>query len=451
MLIKTQEFDNKFMNDLRWITINKNNPLRLKGSYKLKEWGEPLSDIDVQANVYFNAKLIDIIYIIITRPQSPFTFIQFGVGRYNGFQLPWTIDDYGGCEYNPENVKIWYQKFSTQNLVPEDVLSYIYEKLFSDRMMIRNLLDVENAILPYSEIKWSVNDIRRGFIIKDSVKYYLLDAMKTETPVLEFVYKYNNQFIAIDFGLVDKNYVKHFQDNMYKYYTQNWYKILKGFRWKVYPEIQRELLKDVGNVAKLLSINSELDLLNRVQQIPYYSDLSELITNVRNDLFSIGIDMNDLDFDQIESKLNSDINNLLENYVWDYMSVLQPQYKKDIMRQFARGAESQDIIDQNILRDRYESGVHCPFFPTDINDHNILYNLSIRMNIPTLECIECFSKVAIERKIKIEKVMNIIGNNDLSILLFTDHIVLRDGTITVGNYPLSDLNKLRTIVLLYNK
>lgn len=449
MLIKTREFDAKFTNDLKWITINQKHPLKQKGSYKLKEWGEPLSDIDLQADVYFNKKLIDIIYHIITRPHSPFTFIQFGVGRYNGFQLPWTIDDYGDCEYNPENVKNWYQYFFKQNLVPTDLLNYIYEKLFSDNMTIRNLLDVENAILPYSEINWSVDDIRRGFIIKDGVKYFLLEAMKTETPVLEFVYKFNDQFIAIDMGLVDKNYIVRFQDNMYKYYTQNWYKILKGFRWKVKPEYQPQLLKDTSQVTRILAINAEIDLLKRVQQIPYYQDLSELITNVKKDLASIGINMDSEDFDQIEDRLNNDINNVLEQYVWEYMAVLQPHYRKNIIRQFARGIESSDLVNQEILRERYDTGVHCPFFPTNMKDHDLLYDLSNRMDLPTMEVMDCFSQAAIERKTTIENVMNIVGKNDLSILISENDVILRDGTKTLGKYPKSDLSKLRKIVLLY--
>ena len=57
----------------------------------------------------------------------------------------------------------------------------------------------------------------------------LLDELKKEDgPVLNSIYIDGDDIISVDIGLVDKTYQQPIWCKMYKYYTKNWYQILKN-------------------------------------------------------------------------------------------------------------------------------------------------------------------------------------------------------------------------------
>ena len=454
MLIKTPEFESTFLDDINFITINRKVPLQIKGSYKIKQYQEPITDIDLQALVYYNDILPRIIYNIInknnTNTNSPFTFIQLGVGRYKGFELPWTIDNNGGCNYNPQKVKEWFSKFSSKNLVPSSVIDYIKDKLFGESITIRNLINIENALLPYSEIKWSPEDINRGFIDKNGERYFLLDAFQTETPVLEYIYRYKDSIIPIDVGLVDKRHKTEQIDAMYKHYTQNWYKILKNYRWKVKPEFQSELLKKTGEVNNLIAINYQIELLSRLEKIPQIS--SDIKTSLKNsiikDLKQIGFFFDENNLSDTERKIEDQINNKLEKYVQEFIPMLDNKYKSTIIKQIERGEEAQNPVKQQILNSRHDVGIRCPFFPTDIEEYDILSELAVRLNLPIDFVVNCFSKTATETKTNIKDLVQSLGQNNYSISILDNTVVLREGTQELETYSLDNLNILRIFILI---
>jgi len=209
-VIKTKIFDQQLNNNISWITINKHQPLQLLGSYKVKEWGDIITDIDYQARVHLTPGLINIITNIVSKNKSgksPFTFLHMTVGKYDGYEVPWTIDETGGCDFDPKLAKEWFELFKTQNLVTPNDLKYIEGKLFNENMKIQNLIDIGYALWQHFLIVWNLDDIRRGFVEHKGKRYYLLEQMKTKIPVLKFVYHYqDNQYVSIDLSLMDKKY-----------------------------------------------------------------------------------------------------------------------------------------------------------------------------------------------------------------------------------------------------
>ena len=67
MLIKTHDFDYKLIYDLKQLT---NNRFTIKGSYKIKEYGSYITDIDVETDVVFNKDLFNKILSMIERSRS---------------------------------------------------------------------------------------------------------------------------------------------------------------------------------------------------------------------------------------------------------------------------------------------------------------------------------------------------------------------------------------------
>lgn len=453
MLIKTPEFEATFLNDAyNWITINRKVPLQLKGSYKLKQYGEPITDIDLQALVYFSDNLPQILYNIIRKninnPNSPFSFIELGIGRYKGFQLPWTIDEEGGCQYNPQKVKEWFSDFSSKELVPSSVIDYIQGKLFGEYITIRNLIDIEKALIPYSEINWSPEDIRRGFIDKNRERYYILDSFKTKTPVLKYVYRYNNQFIPIDVAMIDKKHRNELPDAMYKYYTQNWYKVLKSYRWKIKPEFQPELIRRTDEVSNLIALTYKIKLFSRIQKIdnfPYYSIFKE---NLMNDLKHMGYPQSVDNLGEIDRQIQSQINDKLEKYVQEFVPMLDPKYKSSIVKQLERGEEAQNPVNQQTLVERYAVGIRCPFFPADIEEYETLSSLAVRLNLPIDLVVNCFSNIATETKTPLKDLVQSLGQNNYSLSILENGVILREDTQDLGTYPLEQLNTLRLVILI---
>ena len=454
MLIKTPEFEANFLADVsKWITINKRRPLHLKGSYLVKQYGEVISDIDLEGFVDYRDNFHQFLYNIIRKnisnPKSPFSFIQLGVGRYDGFKLPWSVDNNGGCDYNPQKVKEWFSEFSNKNLVPQSVIKYIREKLFSEYINIRNLIDIETTLLPYSEINWSPKNIQDGFIVKNGKRYYLIDAFKTETPVLEYIYSYDNQFIAIDLGLVDKNYRTRQTDAMYKYYTQNWYKVLKNYRWKIKPEFQPELLEKTGEVNKLIALRYEIELFSRIQKIPNFSYYFIFKSQLINDLKQLGFSSDEKSFENTEREIEAQINDKLENYVQYFIPMLDHKYKSSIIQQLERGQEAQNPVNQQQLNERHAVGIKCPFFQTDTEEYEILSKLAVRLNLPTDFVVNCFSKIAIETKIPLQELVQTFAQNNYSISILESNVILRKDTQELGIFPLNQLNILRIFVLVF--
>lgn len=453
MLIKTPEFEARFLANVQnWITINRKAPLRLKGSYKVKEYGEPITDIDLNSFVYFSNNLPKILYNNIRKnndnPNSPFFFIELGVGRYKGFQLPWVIDEEGGCQYNPQKVKEWFSDFSEKNLVPSSVIDYIQGKLFGEYITISNLIDVEKALIPYSEIKWFPEDIQRGYIDKNGERYHILDTFKQKTPVLKYVYRYNSQFVPIDVALIDNQYRVELPDAMYKYYTQNWYKILKSYRWKVKKEFRPDLYRTINEVDKLIALSYEIKFFFLIQKLPNFTYYHILKNNVINDLKQLGFSPLIENLEETNRQLNTQINDKLEKRVQEFIPILEPEYKNSIILQLERGEEAQNPVNQQQLNERYSVGIKCPFFPTDIEDYETLSKLAVRLNLPTDLVVNCFSKVATETKTPLENLVQSLGQNNYSLSILEDSVILREDILHIGVYPIDQLNTIRQLILI---
>ena len=139
MIIKTPYFNTKLLNDFNQIVLG--SPITIHGSYKIKENGTYITDIDIQSKVKYNQTLINLIIDKIETAKS-FIFINMGFGLKKEFILPWKIYSSGDCDYDPVKVKTWYSTFKKMNLVPEHIYKFIECKLFSDTISIRNLIDV---------------------------------------------------------------------------------------------------------------------------------------------------------------------------------------------------------------------------------------------------------------------------------------------------------------------
>jgi len=331
MITKSLEFDEKLKCDLQWVNINKNKEPKMKGSYKIKENGDILSDIDIEINVYFNQNLLKIIHNIIIKNKnnsSPFTFIHLIVGKYIEFKLPWILDNEGGIYYDQEKTKQWF--FNIKELVPVKLSDCIEKKIFSSEISIKELIDIENSLFEYSNILWEQNDILKGYKYVRGILYNLLDEMKLEIPVMEYVYCYNNQYINVDVALYDRRYKVEPYGKMYKYYTNNSYKIMKIFRWKIDPLYKEEYFDTMKKVEVFVSLKYQINTIEKILLHHSKRQLKEKIKMefILNNMYD-NLNISDISLDKLSVKLDNDINCILQDSVEYYLNKLSD--KNDIL------------------------------------------------------------------------------------------------------------------------
>jgi len=389
MLIKTHDFDYKLIYDLKQLT---NNRFTIKGSYKIKEYGSYITDIDVETDVVFNKDLFNKILSMIERSRS-FIFIQLSLGFKNEYTLPWKIDNNGGCEYDPDKVAIWYENFKKMKLVPDTVYKYIEDKLFSDTISIKNLIDIENELLQYSEIIWRKDDIKRGHVYFMGTKYDLLDILSIEQPVLELLYNYKGEFCLIDLALNDKSYKYEFTNDMYKYYTKDWYKIMKLFRWKIQKEYQEEYRKIMKYIDIFMAIYNKIILIEKVYK--YRLLPTKDFYNIENDIKSQLVKL-DIKFDDnTKKKLLVIVNKYLEKYIDYFKNKLNTNFIDKFNSQYQRGLESQ-IVTKDTITKRVKNNINCPFFKTDIEDYKRFVKITKKLSLDLDHVIDCFIKISEE-------------------------------------------------------
>ena len=400
MLIKTRDFESKLIYDLKQLT---NNQFTIKGSYKIKEFGSYITDIDVETNIVFNKDVFSKFINKIEKTRT-FIFIQLSLGFKKQYELPWKIDNNGGCNYDPKNVTVWYEKFKKMKLVPDNIYKYIEEKLFGDNISIKNLIDIENELHQYSEIIWRQDDIKRGYVYYLDTKYDLLDMISIEQPVLELLYHYKGDFCLIDLALNDKNYIYEFSNDMYKYYTKDWYKIMKLFRWKIKKEYQAEYKQIMKTIDIFIAIYNKIILIEKVYKYRLLpaKDFYNIENDIKKELTKLNITF---DF-STKKNLLCIVNKYLEQYIDYFKSKLNENFIEKFDFQYQRGLESK-IITKDIITKRVKNNIKCPFFSTDIEDYKRFVKITKKLSLDLDRVIECFVKISDETGKSIKDLLKI--------------------------------------------
>lgn len=449
MLTKSREFELQFENDKKlWLKIS-DRELWSKGFYTVKNYGDFITDIDLQANVDFNQNLITKISQVIEQintGNSPFKFLYMSIGHYQKYNLPWNIDSVGGCSFNLERSYSWYESVKNKKLLPTNILKYIHSKLYNDKLRIRDLIDIESVICPFSEIIWEYENISVGYIIHENIRYDLLEEMKKELPVMEFIYEYNGKYISVNVNLIDKNFQVKPRKFMYKYYINDWYKILKNLRWKISEIYKQEYYDDMKKIDKILYIKQLINLYRKAEkyQILQPENIKKLNNEILN-LLSQNFDKNIYKLKsliEIENVLYDIINTEMKKYIDKYISVCDSSTKNEMLLYMKRGVESQIYTTKNMLLSREKKDIKCPFFHTDIDDFIILVDLSNRTTLNTEKIIECFVDVSNNLNIPIKTLIAKISknrffikfeNNNKNIILYDANTQRKTFVLTTEN------------------
>ena len=154
-----------------------------------------------------------------------------------------------------------------QNIIRIDSYDQIEKILNKKFLIIGDLIDIQEILDEYKTIRWFLPDIIKGTKTVRKHTYVLLEELKIEEgPVLNGVYIDGRDIVSVDIGLVDKRYRQPIWSRMYKYYTENWYKILKSYKKLISKDYENEYRKVMSTLEYDNALLAEANLLNNLMK-----------------------------------------------------------------------------------------------------------------------------------------------------------------------------------------
>lgn len=425
MVIKTDALEKKFLKDISEIAINKNRPFEFVGSYKIKKIGEPITDIDLMSDVYYNEKLFQILSSNLFHMRN-FVLNRILCGLPKEFKTPWSFDDKGGCVFNLEQSIKWLKELP----IPDDMKKKVLNIINKESLRIRDIIDIENIINSYAEISWSLDDLKKGYKIVLGTRYNIVDLVKKYIFVIELFYIYNEQLISVDITLRDKNFKSaSISPNSYIYYTENWYKVMKSYRWIIQDEYRTEYMNVMKNIENLILEKNRQDLKESVSK---NEKLKKYVKHIS----------------ESKENLAYKINNNLDKYIEYFYKKLKPQYKKNLFLIFKRSVEARIPTSKNDIMNREEQNIQCPFYICDIDDYEQVVSLAVRIEMDIDSVYNCFKTISEKYNISIKNMLKHFGNNNLGMRIDKNNIILTENDIIKKHIDVQKKKIVQKYILL---
>jgi hypothetical protein len=402
MIVKTEKFVDTLNSKLYQYSFNRKIPLSLKGSFKQTTY---VSDIDFTAYVYFNKKFIEIL-IHKLKNLKDFKFLYLNAGTDKDFKLPWIIKSEWGCDFDIISAKKWFKTFKQKELIPKSSYDEIENILYRKKLILGDLVDIQEILDEFNVIKWFLPDIKKGNKTIRGYTYNLLEELVNESgAVLNSIYIDGNNIVSVDLGLVDKRIKHSIPDRMYKYYTQNWYRILKSYKKLINPDYRLEYLTTMKTLEYNNALLAQVSLLNSLMKYKVVSQ--KHINYVAQDL------QRRLEKEEIKSTslkditkiLQTELNNSSKGYVDYFLDKLTYNGKIKTYQRLRLTEISKIPTSKKTLKNRRKNGIKCPFFETDVN-----------------EIIGTISEKLLLDKEQLRKCLELVKNKHVSLLNFTRNI-----------------------------
>ena len=389
MLVKTKEFVEKLNSKLYQYTFNKKIPLSLKGSFRDTTY---ISDIDFSAYVYFNDKFIQILIHKLNNLKD-FKFLYLNAGIDKDMKTPWVIYPKSGCDFDIDKARKWFSEFKTKKIIPNDSYTKIEQILNKKKLILGDIVEIQEILKEYNRIRWFLPDIINGTKTIRGHTYTLLEELKRDTgPVINTIYIDGKDIVSVDIGLVDKKHGHPIWETMYKYYTTNWYKILKSYKFFISKDHETEYKKTMSSLEYENAVLAKSKLLNSLMKYNPVgkNSINYIAQDLRKNLEKEGIITTSLK--EVVDILAKRLNNKSKPYVDYFLDKLNDvgKIKNYQLLRLTEVAKIPTSIDQLIKR--RQEGIECPFFESD-TDQNI-NNLADRLLLDPKKWYKCLVKVS---------------------------------------------------------
>jgi hypothetical protein len=389
-MLKTKTFEQSLNKNENELKLYENKEIKLLGSYKNNK--HFISDIDYTLVVYFDKELIKRLYNMISKLKN-FYFIYLGTESIKELEVPWNINfqykepyDKYICNFNLEKAIEWVKNIQkVKNKIPEDKYKKIYNIINQDTLILADLIKIQEILEPYSTIKWYLDDIKKGKKIINNVEYDLLEELKNikSSNVLNMIYTGNeNKLVNVDVGLVDYKYKKPIYHRLYKFYMEDLYKILKGYKKLINKEYNGEYREVMIKFELINSLLGQVKLLNQLKEYNIFqTNWPTIEKNIKFYLdkkrYLQGTEKTTQD---IEETLEKRLNEGSKLYIDYFLNKLTNHGKIQMINTLRLLIVSQKKIDNKTLIDRNNKNIECPFFNNEIDEmlnkigNNLLLN-----------------------------------------------------------------------------
>lgn len=487
MLSKTTRLETKIKEDIQQVKLV--GALQPKGSFdKTKNW---VSDIDYTALVRFEPFLIEHIKNRIPAAKD-FIFVKFTVGYDDRYKAPWTINIEGiqsmyvhyalniynynlketksliktliytntlstkdkqilkdlgrsernlpeihqilkkyliACDFDLKLTMEWFKNFKNKKLMSTEELDEIEKILNKDKLILGDLIDIENILESKGTLRWTWEETIRGIkIVRDKsgkiIKSYnmLEELKKSNGPVIQLIYKYDypKKLVSVDLGLTDKKYTKIFNAPPF-YYKYNWYKILKTYKyaynikkenkdayWKIMNQLELEnaLISKIKLIRSIIKYKVKVHKKKKdnIQIIKYHINI------VIKELKKIGITVDTSNPKKItknfaiaEKQLKKRLSEKSRELVYKLLPLLQDKSRLAKHLQIYKTEMTQEGVPRDVLITRKMRGIKCPFFKETFGEYldYISYNTILNKDLVN----KCFTTIYKDLSLDMENIL----------------------------------------------
>lgn len=388
MLRKTKDFDRQVMKDIYDFEKFSIKPIKKKGSYFRKNYNELVTDIDI--NFYFDEKkdveqpFLDIFQTAKKNPH--FVFLYMKCGSYDIKNIC-ELSHFGDCTFNPKNIDMWLEHI--KNKIDKETYEKV-SKLLSKEISLRDVMDVNILIKKYKEIIWNEKEIKDGFVIHKTDKIFLKDAVKQDNyALIRFLYIYRNMSCIFDFTVKTSSPDRNISI-LERYYTDDYYKILKSFRWYLKENAMKPYFSLVDTLKDLIIFESKKELYDFI--LKYKPALNVQLNNLRIILHDFCKFFN-IKFDNINEEIKAQMTFKCKSIMKQLEPLIDPTKLKDIYVFKYYVNKSQIKININELIKRFENGNECPFLIFQKNEIETLADFSVRSLLSLEEITGCIDQV----------------------------------------------------------
>jgi type III secretion system FlhB-like substrate exporter len=457
-IIKTPEFNKQLEQDIELLRSNRKRPLDKLGSYFRKPMGSLISDIDFTDKVVFRPGINSVIARTIERVERSrkFRFVRLKSGELDGYSIPWKIDTIGGCKFDLQETLEWVKHIKQKGIISQRIINEIENTLkATEGLRLRDLLRLELMLKNEGSIQWNLRDIEKGYIEFNGKQYTLLDSLQSTNSIIKYIYVPRpNIFVPIDVALKDYKYYTPRASEMYRYYIEDTYLIIKRLWWAIKTEHVDYYRNIMASISSLVSLSYETDLLDKLDKFRLASkkEFTTLEDRLIKQWKQHDIPIKGKNIKEISDTIKHRINSQLDNVIAEIIPFLKDKDRKVVQEQLTRGIEAQILVSRQDLLARSKSGMECPFFLLDIQEFKTLRNLAERLELDWEIVSDCFIQIGNRLNLSPKNLVNkAVGKNILRLESSeSGQITVFDGQTKLGTFDLSLKKYIQLYILTRN-
>lgn len=342
-MIKTKDFDKTLNKQINALNKFSCIPIKKKGSYFKKAFGEAITDIDI--NVYFLneektnlANLVTNIYKTLTaNPNISFLCMEHGKNRDFLFC---DMSHDGKYSFNPYHISNFLNNIENQISLSD--FHDVKLRLNKNTLSLSDVMNVNSILKKYYTLTWNETECIQKFKVYNNKKIHMNDCFD-EVALMRFVYTDKTTVCLLDVAL---KHPSEFRDIgvIKKFFSHNQYKVIKALKFYLtyngIVNIYLPLLRRIEHLVVLEARKMLVELITDYKPIlTFQMDcLQREINNFSKDLESQT--SLSTEAESIYKKIRTYVDPIHENKISQYEKMYLNSYNQVSIEELKRRADA---------------------------------------------------------------------------------------------------------------